>query len=195
MPDPNGSKGSSRSRRGATTHDQPLPIAERELESWLKDVRCREQAHKLAEARFSRRSRGLGLFVTILSAAVGTTLFTTLSSAPSTAQQLVAAGFSLAATLAAAIQTFMGYGQLAAEHHTAEAKFWQLRRAIESVKFRGIDPKMIEDWKAKWNTAEESEPDVPEDIEQEADQTVRHPRQRRKPVRDQDHPAVPSVMG
>jgi hypothetical protein len=164
-------------------------------EDWLVAVRQSEREHRLAEARFARRSRGLGLLVTILSAAVGTTLFTSISNSPSMALKITAGALSLAATITAAVQTFMNYGQVSAQHHAAEAKFGELRRDIESTMLKDVAASDLEKWKQEWNKAEEGEPDVPEDLERRAEETMAHLQAYGTALGRNGDGAVPSVMG
>ena len=137
------------------------------IDQWHTGIRALHIAHARAATRFRRRGRLLGVPVVVLTAAVGTGIFATISEAPPSDAWKVAAGLlaALAAVLSA-IQTFLDYGVLAEKHKLADQSFGALRRDLERCLDAGSlagEPraKLMEEIGARWNQIERAAPIVP----------------------------------
>jgi hypothetical protein len=154
-----------------------LQVAEGEtvLQQWLNGVRIEHIAHSRAAARFESVGRGLGLAVVVLTAIVGTSLFSTIEQSPSTALKIVAGLLALAASAVAALQTFLGYGERAARHREVAAKYGALRRRLDALtetppsELRAA----LEELGTRWDDIEASEPSVPQKLHDAAQRQVR----------------------
>src|SRR5688572_21035863 len=85
------------------------------VDQWLNGLRISHIAHSQSAASCELRGRILGVCVVVLSTVVGTAIFSTLESSPSTATKVVAGLLSVAAGVVAALQTFLGFDQRASK--------------------------------------------------------------------------------
>jgi hypothetical protein len=104
------------------------------LKQWWYRANINQQAHYLAGLRFAWLNRFLGIPTVILTAIVGTAVFASLTEGQVSPEWQIAAGLlSILATVLAALQTFLGYSERAANHRRASAEFGAIRREIEQV--------------------------------------------------------------
>ncbi len=89
------------------------------------------QAHYDMAEKYKRIHRTFGTFVVVITTLVGTSIFTSLSGSASPAIQITSAVLSVAAVVLAALQTFLGFADLQAEHKTAGVGYAQVRRDLE----------------------------------------------------------------
>jgi Petal formation-expressed len=100
--------------------------------AWYRRAREAQFAHYLAGCHYAAFSRWLGIPSIILSAATGTTLFATLQHENTSASLRLALGVvSFAAATLSALQTYLGFSQLAEKHRTVGATYGAIRREIE----------------------------------------------------------------
>ena len=142
------------------------------LEDWLFGARVRSVAHDKAVEYYSRLNRFLGIPAIMVTAMVGTTIFATLSEAP-TKPVLVAVGsLSIMAAVLTSLQTFLGYSALAEKHKTAADKFSDIRREIEAILAGSTAKKTMNNAisviKEKWGVVQTNSPSIPTRIEQSA---------------------------
>lgn len=124
------------------------------LKEWHERLTTLHRAHKRAAAIYERQSRLLGLSTTVLSAVVGTTIFTTLQETPTIAVRAIVGLISVAAAVVAAVQTFLKLPDLAQRHNSAARQFGDLRRRVERLQATGghgedlgqILAKLDDDW-------------------------------------------------
>lgn len=96
---------------------------------WYSRVVWVQQGHYLAALHFTRRHWLLGGSTILLTALVGTSVFASLNRQ---ADLLVLTGaLSVMATLLAALQTFLSYGERADKHRVAGARYGVVGRALE----------------------------------------------------------------
>lgn len=136
------------------------------FQQWLNGVRIAHVAHSLAAAFYKLRGRILGVIVTILTVAVGTGIFSTLSSSNSQQTLIIVGIISMIAAILAGLQTFLDYPALASRHQIARVKYGQLRRKMERMlslageeAFTDLMMKEIED---DWAHTEEESPEIPQ---------------------------------
>ena len=87
--------------------------------------------HYTAGKRTARRHNLLGLPVVIMTSVVGTSIFATLSSTPTTTWKILTGLVSLSATVLAAVQTFFRFSEQAEKHKAAGANYGTLRRQFD----------------------------------------------------------------
>ena len=102
------------------------------LAQWHNGLRIAHIAQSRSAATCELRGRLLGVAVVVLSTIVGTAIFSTLESSPSTAVKIVAGLASVGAGVLAALQTFLGFDQRAAKHREVAAAYGTLRRELET---------------------------------------------------------------
>ena len=81
--------------------------------------------------RYKRYHRLFGIVVVITTTAVGTSVFAALSGSTHPAIQICTGLLSVVAVVLAALQTFLGFGDLQAQHKTAAAGYGMIRRDVE----------------------------------------------------------------
>lgn len=102
------------------------------LAQWHNGLRIAHIAQSRSAATCELRGRLLGVAVVVLSTIVGTAIFSTLESSPSTTVKIVAGVASVGAGVLAALQTFLGLEQRAAKHREVAAAYGMLRRELET---------------------------------------------------------------
>ena len=156
---------------------QPAPPAPNDsrttLLQWQKGIRIDHMAQSRAAAYYSRRSRGLGLIVTILSVFVGTSLFTGLASSKDLGTIVLVAGAVSAVTaVLTAVQTFLNYGELAEKARNAANSYGVLRRDIEETLATTTDSQKLaaamSDMGKQWDQLDSEAPVIPQSIYNQA---------------------------
>lgn len=107
-----------------------------------------------------------GLSQTVASTAVGTSLFATISGSADTRLIAFAAVLSIAAAVAAALQTTLNYGELASRHRAAASGYGDLRREAEQlIEFGAPDLQApMEKIQQSWHGLEGDSPSIPQKI-------------------------------
>lgn len=137
----------------------------KQLDEWHTRVRIRHHAHTRSAVEFERRGRLLGVFVVILSTAVGTSIFSGLGS--SSTWRIVVGLLSLTAAALSGVQALLKYPELAQLHKSAAQKYGQLRRELEAqlALESGDQSKLagfLESFQRKWNDLEGQTPNIPQ---------------------------------
>jgi hypothetical protein len=130
------------------------------LAQWHNGLRISHIAQSRAAASCEQRGRLLGVAVVVLSTIVGTAIFSTLDSSPSTAVQIVAGLASVSAGVLAALQTFLGLEQRAAKHRELATAYGALRRELEAAEALGAGdlPTLLGDLRHRWDALDASAP-------------------------------------
>lgn len=142
------------------------------LERWRNGIKIAHNSHKQAAVRYCRYGRLLGIPVVILSAVVGTTVFTSISSPSeySTTLQIFAGILSMAATVLSSLHTFLNYGEVSERHREASVKYGNLRREVEQVlcfneSYNQEDlESVMKNLRSKWDGMDLEAPNIPKDI-------------------------------
>jgi hypothetical protein len=106
------------------------------LESWRRRAWASQIAHYQVASRLRLGHRTLGLPVVILTTAVGTSIFATLSHEKVTVglwPRVIVATITVGAAVLAGVQTFFGFAQRADQHVLAADWYSAIRRKIEQV--------------------------------------------------------------
>jgi hypothetical protein len=132
------------------------------LEQWLNAARIAHIGHSRAAAQYSRMHLYIGLPVTVLAAAVGSSVFASVSTTEVWWAVSVTGVASIAAAILSALQTFLNYSERAAVHAAAAAKFGALRRRIEVIIVSPFDQsRLVQEVQAveeHWKTIDEGAP-------------------------------------
>jgi len=109
----------------------------------------------------------------VLSAIVGTSIFSTLGQAQVSALWQVLIGLlSVSAAVLAALQTFLGYSDRAAKHSRAAHEFAAIRREIQQLETRGINSSVEDELthiREQITMAGENAPNIPNFARKEAE--------------------------
>jgi hypothetical protein len=95
-------------------------------------VQGSNRGHYVAAERAETRGRVIGIASAVLGAAVGTSIFATIESAPTVNWRVVAGFLAIAAAVLGAMHTFLDYSGRAAEYRLAGAAYGRLRRDFDS---------------------------------------------------------------
>jgi hypothetical protein len=99
------------------------------LQDWHNRAAAAQHAHYLLAHRLRRRNLGLGIPAVVFSSIVGTSLFATLTREHvNTGLRVFVGCISVAAAVAAALQTFLRFAERAAQHVTAADWYAAIRR-------------------------------------------------------------------
>jgi MFS family permease len=101
-------------------------------ESYRLAIRGSNRGHYIAAERAETRGRVIGIASAVLGAAVGTSIFATIQSAPTVNWRVVAGFLAIAAAVLGALHTFLDYSGRAAEYRLAGAAYGRLRRDFDS---------------------------------------------------------------
>lgn len=133
------------------------------LAQWHNGLRIAHIAQSRSAATCELRGRLLGVAVVVLSTVVGTAIFSTLESSPSTAVKIVAGLASVSAGVLAALQTFLGFEQRAARHRETAAAYGALRRELEAAQAVGGDESLaalLGDLRSRWDALDANAPET-----------------------------------
>ena len=132
------------------------------LAQWHNGLRIAHIAHSRSAATCELRGRVLGIAVVVLSTIVGTAIFSTLESSPSTTVKIVAGLASVGAAVLAALQTFLGLEQRAAKHREVAAAYGTLRRELETgMALAATGPKpseLLDGVRTRWDALDATAP-------------------------------------
>jgi hypothetical protein len=89
------------------------------------------RAHFISWEEHSRWNRLFGIPVVILTALVGTAIFSTLQQEPGLHWRILAGGISILAAVLSALQTYLNYSEQAAKHKEAGGGYAEIRRRFD----------------------------------------------------------------
>lgn len=148
---------------------------------WLDRTRVLYRAHERSATIYSRRGVILSVAILTLASVVGTSIFATIDSEPSTTWKVVTGLLSLGAAVLAAFQAFLVYPELAHHHRQTASRIGGLMRRLDLIGAAGsVDAAALEDVRLRWERISEDAPAVAQRIYKRAEQDVRH-RGRRSP--------------
>lgn len=130
---------------------------------------CRIQfAHYDAATHFERLNLILGIPVILLTTAVGTTIFSTLTESHSTRTQLYVGLLSVLAAVLASLQTFLRFAERAEKHRACGARYAGLKTELEVVQALPREPsemrEFLESFCARWAALHGESPTIPDRI-------------------------------
>lgn len=99
---------------------------------WYRRAEACHKSHFLASHRYSRYNYLIGVPTILLTTAVGTSIFASLSVTTRSVEATVATGFvSMAAAILSSLQTFLGFAERADRHRDAGVKYGTVGRNME----------------------------------------------------------------
>ena len=110
---------------------ETISTKQEQLLKWQGAIRVCHLAHVKSAARAQRLSKWLGIPAVLLSAIVGTTIFSNMQSSPEIWQQVLVGILSMVAAGLGSIQTFLDFPELTEKHRLAAHRYGSLRREIE----------------------------------------------------------------
>jgi hypothetical protein len=146
------------------------------LRGWLLHAHKGRDRHDVAARRFEGRRYSFGVPAIVLSAVVGTSVFSSLGQGTGVAASIIVGLLSVTATVLAALQTFLDYPGRAARHRVAGAKYKALIRELEQVlaeptALAATDGTWLTAVRARFDTLEEDAPVVAPRIYDRVEQT------------------------
>lgn len=103
------------------------------LRGWLLHAHKGRDRHDEAARRYQTLRFLLGVPTIALSAAVGTSVFASLNASPAAATAIAVGIVGIAATVFAALQTFLDYAGRAERHRVAAVKYKSVIRELEQA--------------------------------------------------------------
>lgn len=156
--------GVARTRLSAATTSQQRS---RLVGEWHQHLRTMNRVHREMQADAGKRARSLAMATTVISAVVGTSIFTTIESSPAVGWKIAVGMLSIAGAVFGAIQSSLNLADRQAQHQSAAEAFGQLRREIEIWGALGsvdtLDAKDLKEFVERWNNAEAGAPSIPTD--------------------------------
>jgi hypothetical protein len=156
----------------------PDTVGENRLEEiaqeWLTRTRVLYRAHERSATVYARRGIMLSVAILTLASIVGTSIFATVNSEPSTTWKVVTGLVSLGAAVLAAFQAFLQYPELAHHHRQAASRIGGLMRRLDVISATGsVEPSALEDVRLRWERISEDAPAVAGRIYKRAERDVR----------------------
>jgi hypothetical protein len=110
------------------------------LADWQGLLRILQVAHYRCSAHYTRWNRILGVLVVAITTVVGGQTFASIEeTATGSSMKLVFGGIAITAAVLAALQTFLGFGELAEKHRNTAVRYGSLRRELEQTVALGLD--------------------------------------------------------
>lgn len=140
------------------------------LERWRTNCLRSQIANYRAASKYSRKNYYLGIPTIILAAAVGTSVFATIgSNVESTIIKLIVGGVSVLASVLAALQTFLKWGELASKHRTTAAEYGSIKRQLDQAlamdpNGNSVQDSQLTEIRTQMDTLSRETPEVPESI-------------------------------
>lgn len=128
---------------------------------WLERAERTQHGHYLAALYYSQRHYWMGVPVVLLTAAVGTSVFASLQSSPALWLQITVGLLSFLATLLAALQTFLSYGERAEKHRRAGARYGGLGRRLELLLAADSGWEELKEIQAELDSLAQESPNLP----------------------------------
>lgn len=134
--------------------------------AWIRRARESQFAHYAQATRLRRAGTWLGIPVIVITAIVGTSVFSSISEAATSDEAKIAIGlFSVLASVLSSLQTFMKLPEKAEQHRVFGAKYGGIRRKLEQIyasrESQTISPQLLENLNEELNSLAEEAPDVP----------------------------------
>lgn len=136
------------------------------LLAWIRRARESQFAHYEQATRLRRGSTLLGVPVIVITAIVGTTVFSSIAESSTSATVKIVVGLlSVSASVLSSLQTFMKLSEKAEQHRIFGARYGGIRRKLEQIyAARSTEPittSLLEYLNIDLNTLAEEAPDVP----------------------------------
>lgn len=153
------------------------------MAEWKAGIRIIHIAHTRAAADYGRWEKMLGLSVAIITAVTGSTVLANAGGDGNSKLLFIAGALAIAAAVASAAHTFLGFGALASQHASAARDYGALRKEFESALAcpnGGEWCEILEAIRTRWGEIEAKYPFVSQKRYARAQQVVRASAERRR---------------
>lgn len=149
---------------GAVLSDPRWAQADELLETWLRRAREGQHSHHEAGKFLKRANYWIAIPVIIITTALGTGAFATLTSSVPSGLKIIFGAFSILAAILSALQVHFRFPERAEKHKTLGAQYGNVRRRIEAIlatpqEERGESQRLLDEIRGKFD-ALSSEGDV-----------------------------------
>ncbi len=138
------------------------------LLTWDSDLRIICHSHYDASVSSSKKHYILGILTIVLTAIVGTTIFSTIQKNSDLKTQITTGILSFFAVVFASLQTFLKLSEKAEKHRTSGAKFGSLLKELEHQMVLKKSASEFEQWsnsfRKRWDDISIQCPTVPKKI-------------------------------
>lgn len=137
------------------------------LEKWQKRIRAAHKAHYYVADELEKKHKNFGFIVVFLSTLVGTSVFTTIATETDMLAVKIATGLlSIAATILAALQTFLNYPEKRTAHLMTSTQLSSLKKKIEENLVIVTDSEkmkiLVHEIRAEWDSITQGAPIISE---------------------------------
>jgi hypothetical protein len=147
---------------------------EKLIRQWQVGLRISHRAHYEASKYYERLHFLLGVPTVVMSAILGTTVFTSLQYEDIEWIKFVMAVLSVAMVALTSLQTFFKYSERAERHKTAAVLVGEVRREFEQkLQFSRFDEALVKLIREKWDAADRQSPTIPSHIYVHTEKLVR----------------------
>ena len=151
------------------------------MSQWQRGLGNTHRAHFEAAKHYERLHMCFGIPTVIMSALLGTTVFTSLQYSESAWVKTLMAVLSVAVVALTSLQTFFKYSERAERHKTAAVQIGEIRRELEQkMEFETIDEAFVKTIRKKWDTADRQSPPFPPGLYERVQEKRRRDFLRRK---------------
>jgi hypothetical protein len=136
------------------------------INQWENGLRIRHMCHSIAFSYYNKINRLIGFISALMSAVVGTTIFSSFAESDSKSLIIIAGIMSILATISSSASAFLKFGELAEKHNQAVALFGLLRRRLETLMImnKPINEELLTELNNTWSELEKSTPAIPQRI-------------------------------
>ena len=136
------------------------------LKLWQTNFKIFLRGHYAAAKQCERRNLWLGAPTFLLSALIGTSVFSTLAADPATWAKILVGLTSMLVAILAALQTFLRFSERAEKHRISGANFAALHKKIDQLLVvPPIDEKTLNEAmtsiRSRWDSLSEESPTIP----------------------------------
>lgn len=173
---------------------RPLVDLPRLIEQWSAGIRIIHIAHTRAAADYARWEKMLGLSVAVITAVTGSTVFANAGEDGDPKMLLIAGALAIAAAVASAAHTFLGFGALASQHASAARDYGVVRKEFEAALAcpKGGDLcEILDAIRTRWGEIEAKYPFVSQKRYARAQQVVKASTERRPAAESGGDPGGP----
>ena len=129
---------------------------------WLQGLGNSHRAHYEAAKYYERLHLWIGVPTVVMSAALGTTVFTSLQHADDAWIKTLMAVLSVSMIALTSLQTFFKHSERAERHKTAAVQYGEVRRELEQkLQFASVDEAVTKMIREKWDAADRQAPVLP----------------------------------
>lgn len=139
------------------------------LEGWLVALRTAQRANYRAASRSEGLNYWFGIPVVVLSAIVGTSVFSALGNHQGEVTQIVVGTLSVLSAILSAVHTSLRYSERAEKHRSAATSYAALQKELmQRLAAPSSDEAAVEIWittfRQNWDSVAEEAPTVPKRI-------------------------------